>query len=284
MRGRKKGKETATTNGASAPPPETPPPPDDPPIDSSRLERLRLLVDELDAAQARRKTAQAAVGNIFKRIEDDGNHKKALKFALLVRDMDSGPRRDFLTSWMRYCEEFGIWAQGELFDPMPRPPAPPPASAAEAASLAQATLPLADPLGIGANAAAATVARAMGRNDGLAATRDSAHLYPQDSPHHSDYEEAWQTAAREQQPKAPPAPGETAPTTAVETHREDGYQAAMQGHPATHNPWPPSTKAHSTWYMGWVEGDTERKRIERNLTAGPAPKTGRRRPVIRPAI
>lgn len=44
--------------------------------------------------------------------------------ALKLRNMEDDKRNDFLTELARYCDELGVWDQGDIFGHQPRTPQP----------------------------------------------------------------------------------------------------------------------------------------------------------------
>ncbi len=142
-----------------------------------RLDKLPGLAARIDSANAKSAGARSDTGNLYKEAEDQGFHRRALKDAIRLRNMEPEMRRDYLSSLNAYCDKLGIWNQGDLFDEQPKPPSA--------------------PLLVDADESAATTARCIGKSDGLAGTRHSAHLYQQGAARHAEYEIGWQEGQRE---------------------------------------------------------------------------------------
>lgn len=92
---------------------------------NERLDKLPVLANVIDSATERKKDAAGGLAEIYKRAELDGFHKRALKEAVRLRNLDPAERRDYLSSLNAYCDKLGIWNQDDMFDPEPRTPAPP---------------------------------------------------------------------------------------------------------------------------------------------------------------
>src|SRR5437764_5629593 len=99
-------------------------------ISAERLDELPAIAARIDSAKARSDEARSDLGHIYHQAEEDGFHRRALKEAVRLRDMEPGKRRDYLTSLNAYCDKLGVWDQGELLDEQPRPPQPHPDHAA----------------------------------------------------------------------------------------------------------------------------------------------------------
>jgi uncharacterized protein (UPF0335 family) len=56
------------------------------------------------------------VNQIFKRVEESGGHKKAMRDALRLAELEIAKRGDYLASLQTYCDWLGIWAPPSLFD------------------------------------------------------------------------------------------------------------------------------------------------------------------------
>lgn len=91
-----------------------------------RLDRLNNLVARIDSAKADADTARSDLGTIYKEAEDFGFHRRALKEAVRLKNMEPEKRNDYLRSLQTYCDELDIWAQGELFEDEARTPSPAP--------------------------------------------------------------------------------------------------------------------------------------------------------------
>jgi uncharacterized protein (UPF0335 family) len=141
-----------------------------------RLDLLPALATKIDGAKRESDEARDDLDGIYKQAEDDGFHKRALKEAMRLRGMEPAKRRDYLSSLNAYCDKLGIWDQGDLLDPEPRTPGPPDL--------------------IDADDSGGSIARGVGRSDGLAGNRAGEHLYPQDSAFHAAYEFGWQEGQR----------------------------------------------------------------------------------------
>jgi uncharacterized protein (UPF0335 family) len=184
------------------------------------LERLPALAGRIGSAKAKVDEARGEVGGLYSQAEADGYHRRALKEAIRLGDMEPAKLRDYLTELNRYCEVLGVFAQGELFEAMPRPPAPgaeTPIATSPSSSLGQA-LGLVDPL-----------ADAEAQLDKLRTRKHRRNK-----------------AADERQDPVPSA-----------EHRAQGRADALQGFNETKNPWPEGSRAYTSYHQGWTEGNAE---------------------------
>lgn len=81
--------------------------------------RLLGLVKRIDGKRQRLDDARGELGNLYQEVEDIGEHRTALKFALKLRDMEQDKRNDFLHKLSQYCNLLGVWSQGDLFGDEP---------------------------------------------------------------------------------------------------------------------------------------------------------------------
>ncbi len=89
-----------------------------------RLDDLPNIAARIDSAKAQSDEARSDLGHIYHQAEEDGFHRRALKEAVRLRNMEPDKRRDYLASLNAYCDKLGIWNQGELLEEQPRPPQP----------------------------------------------------------------------------------------------------------------------------------------------------------------
>lgn len=168
------------------------------------LERLPTLAARIGSAKATLAEARGEVGGLYAKAEEEGYHRRALRDAIKLGDMDPAKLRDYLTQLNAYCDALKIFGQGELFEAMPRPPAPPPVETPIAESLG-----LVDPL---AQAEAqldklrarkhrrnkldeqldhSAEHRAQGRADGLQGFNETKNPWPEGSRAYTSYREGW---------------------------------------------------------------------------------------------
>jgi uncharacterized protein (UPF0335 family) len=86
------------------------------------INKLKGLVQRIDSKRADADLARSDLGNLYQEAEDYGFNRAALKMALKLRNMEDDKRNDFLSALSIYCDELGVWAQGDLFGHQPRPP------------------------------------------------------------------------------------------------------------------------------------------------------------------
>jgi hypothetical protein len=170
------------------------------------LERLPALAARIGSAKAKSDEARGEVGGLYSQAEEDGYHRRALREAIRLADMEPAKLRDYLIELNRYCEALQVFSQGELFEAMPRPPAPPAAAAVPAEAGIATSLGLVDPL---AHAEAqldkrrtgklpgsqrpslATTRRAQGRADALQGFNETKNPWPEGSRAYASYHQGW---------------------------------------------------------------------------------------------
>lgn len=96
-----------------------------PSIGAPQLNRLDNLVPRIESAKAVSDDARSDIGNVYKEAEELGFHRKALKEAVRLRNMEPQKRDDYLSSLQAYCDYLKVWAQGSLFGDEPQIPRPP---------------------------------------------------------------------------------------------------------------------------------------------------------------
>lgn len=104
-------------------------PKETPPIGAPQLNRLDSLLPRIESAKATSDDARSDIGNVYKEAEDFGFHRKALKEAVRLRNMEPQKRNDYLSSLQAYCDYLKVWSQGNLFGEEPKVPQPPESSA-----------------------------------------------------------------------------------------------------------------------------------------------------------
>lgn len=85
-----------------------------------QLDRLPKLADEISAKKQKVSDAATDHAGIYKRAEKMGFHKKALKDAVKLRDMEPAKRNDYLASLNTYLDKLGVNDQGDLWADAPR--------------------------------------------------------------------------------------------------------------------------------------------------------------------
>jgi uncharacterized protein (UPF0335 family) len=143
------------------------------------LERLPQLAARIASAKAKVDEARGEVGGLYAGAGEDGYHRRALREAIRLKGMEPDKRRDYLTQLSAYCTTLGVFAQGELLDPMPRPPAPPPSAAAANGNDLVDDDPLSDDH------------HAQGRTDALHGFTQTRNPWPEGSPAHASYRAGW---------------------------------------------------------------------------------------------
>jgi uncharacterized protein (UPF0335 family) len=93
---------------------------------SARLDQLAGLAERIERKKADLDDTRGDLGQIYSQAEEDGFHRKALKEAIRLKGMEPSKRNDYLHSLQIYCDELGVWSQGDLLDPAPEIPAEPP--------------------------------------------------------------------------------------------------------------------------------------------------------------
>ncbi|MBF6560507.1 MAG: DUF2312 domain-containing protein [Candidatus Binataceae bacterium] len=88
------------------------------------ISKLKGLVRRIDSKKALADLARSDLGNLYQEAEDYGFNRAALKMALKLRNMEDDKRNDFLSALAAYCDELGVWDQGDLFDHQPKTPKP----------------------------------------------------------------------------------------------------------------------------------------------------------------
>jgi uncharacterized protein (UPF0335 family) len=177
-----------------------------------RLERLPALAARIAGAKAKVDEARGEVGGLYSQAEADGYHRRALREALRLADMEPAQLRDYLTNLNAYCDKLGVFAQGELFDPMPRPPAPPPLVETVPAEAGIATRPRLVAAAPGRKAPSsqppslATTRRAQGRADALQGFNETKNPWPEGSRAYASYREGWAEGNAELEAKADKLP------------------------------------------------------------------------------
>lgn len=90
-----------------------------------KLDRLDNLVARVEAAKARADEGRSDMGVVYQEAEALGFHRKAMKEAIRLKNMESDKRNDYLSSLQAYCDYLKIWTQGDLFGEAPKTPAAP---------------------------------------------------------------------------------------------------------------------------------------------------------------
>jgi uncharacterized protein (UPF0335 family) len=84
--------------------------------------KLHGLVRRIEAKKAVLDNGRSDLGNIYQEAEEQGFNGRALKEAIRLKNMEPAKRHDYLTSLNAYCDELGMFAQGDLLNEEPRPP------------------------------------------------------------------------------------------------------------------------------------------------------------------
>jgi uncharacterized protein (UPF0335 family) len=95
------------------------------PIGAPQLNRLDSLVPRIESAKAVSDDARSDIGNVYREAEEFGFHRKALKEAIRLRNMEPDKRNDYLSSLQAYCDYLKVWAQADLLNPSPEIPQAP---------------------------------------------------------------------------------------------------------------------------------------------------------------
>jgi uncharacterized protein (UPF0335 family) len=106
-------------------------------MEQARLEQLPLLALRIRTSMSKADEARGEIGGLYSQAEEHGYHRRALREAIRLADMQPSKLRDYLTNLNRYCEVLNVFAQEELLDPMPRPPVPPEAPIAQSLGLVE---------------------------------------------------------------------------------------------------------------------------------------------------
>jgi uncharacterized protein (UPF0335 family) len=170
-------------------------------LEQARLEHLPVLTLRIRTAMAKGYEVRADIGQLYLQAEEYGYHRRALKEAIRLADMEPAKLRDYLTALNRYCEVLNVFAQEELLDEMPRPPAPPPQAEPKAPIV---ETPIATGLGLVAAAPApgrkkapsqqptlAATRRAQGRADALQGFNETRNPWPEGSRAYASYHQGW---------------------------------------------------------------------------------------------
>jgi uncharacterized protein (UPF0335 family) len=88
-------------------------------------ELTKRFADRIDAKRAEQRDTLSDIGLIYQEAERAQFHRKALKEAIKLRRMGRNERNDYLGFLQIYCEDLGVWAQGDLFDDAVQIPTPP---------------------------------------------------------------------------------------------------------------------------------------------------------------
>jgi hypothetical protein len=76
---------------------------------------IRAMVSRINASKAVSDEKRGEVGSAFKEVEDRGEHRKALKDAMKLANMEPEQQSAYLAKFRRYCDILGVGAQEELF-------------------------------------------------------------------------------------------------------------------------------------------------------------------------
>lgn len=76
---------------------------------------IRVMVSRINASKAVSDEKRGEVGSAFKEVEDRGEHRKALKDAMKLANMEPEQQSAYLAKFRRYCDVLGVGAQEELF-------------------------------------------------------------------------------------------------------------------------------------------------------------------------
>jgi uncharacterized protein (UPF0335 family) len=91
----------------------------------ARLDQLAGLAERIERKKADLDETRGDLGQIYSQAEEDGFHRRALKEAIRLRGMEPSKRNDYLHALQAYCDELGVWSQGDMLDPPPEIPEPP---------------------------------------------------------------------------------------------------------------------------------------------------------------
>lgn len=84
-------------------------------------EKVEKTAKNIRTYKAEMDKARGEVGQYFKQFEEEGGHKKALKTAMSIADMESVQAQEFWRCLIQYMDDLGVFEQQDLFDDVGAP-------------------------------------------------------------------------------------------------------------------------------------------------------------------
>ena len=81
-------------------------------------EKLNRYANDISAMKSDMDEIRGEIGATMKSFEEEGGHKKELKLALALKNMETIKAQDFIRSFEQYCHDLGVYDQHDLFDPV----------------------------------------------------------------------------------------------------------------------------------------------------------------------
>jgi uncharacterized protein (UPF0335 family) len=151
------------------------------------LDRLPNVAARIDSAKAKSDDARSDLGHIYHQAEEDGFHRRALKEAVRLRNMEPDKRNDYLASLNAYCDKLGVWDQGAMYEE-PRPPRPPDGMPVELSDGDKERLAKRTAEG---NQDAAGYTHEVGRQAGLEGKNSTDNPWPEGVKAHDTWHKGW---------------------------------------------------------------------------------------------
>lgn len=80
--------------------------------------KLKQVAGSISSLKADMDEIRGTLGQEMKQFEEDGGHKKALKIALSIKNMETIKAQELWRTLEHYMDKLGIFAQHDLFDPI----------------------------------------------------------------------------------------------------------------------------------------------------------------------
>lgn len=95
-------------------------------------EKIKSFSKNIHSAKAKMEMPTGEHGQLWRQFEEEGGHKKALKLAHQIQNMESVQAQEFIRNLHRYLDVLGVYDQHDLFDATPVIGVPPKAQPAQA--------------------------------------------------------------------------------------------------------------------------------------------------------
>lgn len=86
------------------------------PVPEMTDNQIKQTAAKYERSKADMDEARGEIGQMIKQFEEDGGHKKALKTAVALKNMESSKAQDYWRALQRYCNVLGVWDQGDMLD------------------------------------------------------------------------------------------------------------------------------------------------------------------------